>query len=173
MVSTPTTLCRWCLSERRPLWPGWVVCFVLFWFVFSFPVRWGGRSQRRGNTGHGVGEGGRGVAGSPLGMEGGARWRFRERFIFTNGKTSLTVNHMQPQCAQLPPPSALCKRQQGAQRALRCIVGPVVYVGFFFFLLVFCLFPNKKGVLVDRMHSHLSRGAFQKKPKQKPVVVDL
>ena len=30
--------------------------------------------------------------------EGGARWRFRERFIFTM-VTSLTVNHMQPQCA--------------------------------------------------------------------------
>lgn len=52
--------------------------------------RWVKGGSTPGNKGHG----GR----SLRWKEGGARWRFRERFIFTMA-TSLTVNHMQPQCA--------------------------------------------------------------------------
>lgn len=95
MVSTPTTLCLWCLSERRPLWPR---C-VLF-FAGAGQMSGGGGSQRQETKVMGR---------SSRWKEGGARWRFRERYIFTMA-TSLTVNHMQPQCAVHIRPSRMSLR---------------------------------------------------------------
>lgn len=124
MVSTPTTLCLWCLSERWPLWPG-CVCF-------HRRIRSDVRGSTPGNTGHAV-----------------AVWDGRreerdgdsESGLSSPWQTSLTVNHMQPQCAHSP--LLHLTKRRGVQHILRCIVGPVVV-------------QTKKGV--SGLHAQPSQG---------------
>lgn len=81
--------------------------------------------------------------------EGGARWRFRERFIFIMA-TSLTVNHMQPQCA-VPLPHHYWVGRAASTEVHRGSGS--------------CLNRKKRvgrvGV-ADCMHSHLGGGASEK-----------
>lgn len=104
MVSTPTTLCLWCLSERRPLWPGYV-CF----FAGAGQMSRGQRQETQ-------------VMGSQFGMEGGrSKMEIQRAVYLPHGKPawlSITCS----QCVHIgPQPNRL-----GVQHILRCIVGPVV-----------------------------------------------
>lgn len=114
MVSTPTTLCLWCLSERWPLWPA-CVCFFR---RRRLDVKGGVQRQEAQVMGGG---------GFEFGMEGGRSEMEIQRsvFIFTianqldcrlHAATVRTIN----------PPPHFTKRRD-VQHTLRCIVGPIVF----------------------------------------------
>lgn len=102
MVSTPTTLCLWCLSERRPLWPG-CVCQGL-----------GGQRQVTK------------VMGSQFKMEGGRSKMEIQRAVYLHhGNQFDCQSHAATVCSAHVPLPHITKGW-GVQHLLRCIVGPVV-----------------------------------------------
>lgn len=148
------------VPEREVASGAWVClglgcCFR--WFVFegrSFVSQWWRRRQGQGNTGH-WGAGGWREGGSRFaiggGMEGGgARWRFRELFIFTSGKKRRN--------------SLTCRSHAATVLHGGCAACTEVHCGSGSCLV--CLFSKQKGsVLVDSMHSHPSGGASKKRER--------
>lgn len=103
-VSTPTTLCLWCLSGKRALWPGSVPFFSR---VEEGVGGWGGAVNTRKTE----------VTGSQFKMDGGrSKMGDSESAFFffffcflVSMATSVTVTHMQPQSVVhiCPPPACL------------------------------------------------------------------